>query len=370
MISFPTPADSIVQEYEKQKTLTAAQPILIQRFIEAQARLISEALVKNSAPGKFTLPDKVQLKIRNIDLPVEVTLPAEAREVKISGISAMLNRSDAQHEIIRKFTELEQSPDSAISASGSLLRFATANHLVMNMLPAGKAVTYIPAADEAIPTIPVNTGEPGSAITQDSDAIVEESSSPELRGDLQVPYVPSARVFFLPQWVSFDNNGTLISASVNKAEADLASMQNYVSILHRASSIAPFMVADLEYQRKRYGILGQLINQGRALAFHKVLQIIVQVRQRVEDNTLNRGLSLSVPYFDDQALEMRSANFEVIPAGRIMFIPAFVLRACREEMAKVEQDTRLNRSTRNHLLQSLTMFIKAFEHQKLKKQVI
>ncbi len=33
---------------------------------------------------------------------------------------------------------------------------------------------------------------------------------------------------------------------------------------------------------------------------------------------------------------------EIIPAGRIMFVPAFVVRASQGEQAKVGQDTRLN----------------------------
>jgi hypothetical protein len=69
---------------------------------------------------------------------------------------------------------------------------------------------------------------------------------------------------------------------------------------------------------------------------------------------------LSLPYFDDQELKVNISHFEVIPAGRIMFVPAFVVRASREEQAKVAQDTRLNPSTRNHLLNELKMLEEAF----------
>ena len=72
------------------------------------------------------------------------------------------------------------------------------------------------------------------------------------------------------------------------------------------------------------------------------------------------GLSLSLPYFDDQNLEMKKSNLEIIPAGRIMFVPAFVVRASRGEQAKVAQDTRLNASTRKHLLAQLEAFETAF----------
>jgi len=87
------------------------------------------------------------------------------------------------------------------------------------------------------------------------------------------------------------------------------------------------------------------------------------IRQRAGAHDLNRGLSLSLPYFDDQALEIRTHDFEVIPAGRIMFVPAFVVRAVSEEQAKVAQDTRLSPSTRKYLLQELKVLETAFEHR-------
>jgi hypothetical protein len=140
-------------------------------------------------------------------------------------------------------------------------------------------------------------------------------------------------------------------------------MQSYLAVLHAAVGLAPFMVADPEYQRKRYGMLGQMINQGRALARHETQEMIDIIRQRAAAHDLNRGLSLSVPYFDDQSLEMRTHDFEVIPGGRIMFVPTFVVRAAREEQAKVAQDTRLSPSTRQYLLKELQALSSAFEKQ-------
>jgi hypothetical protein len=57
---------------------------------------------------------------------------------------------------------------------------------------------------------------------------------------------------------------------------------------------------------------------------------------------------------------MQMNDFQVIPAGRIMFLPAFVVRAAREEQAKVAQDTRLSASTRKHLLAELEHLERAF----------
>jgi hypothetical protein len=72
-------------------------------------------------------------------------------------------------------------------------------------------------------------------------------------------------------------------------------------------------------------------------------------------------LSVPLTYFDDQTLESETSNIEIIPAGRIMFLPAFVVRAARGEQVKVAQDTRLNASTRRHLLSQLKMLEAAFE---------
>jgi hypothetical protein len=201
---------------------------------------------------------------------------------------------------------------------------------------------------------------PESAITQESDAIAEDGSKDD-RGEVQTPFVPAARNFFLPQWVAFDDEGKLLVGSVKEAEAHIQSMQRYVMILHRALSLAPYITVNEEYQHKRYGILGQLINQGRSLANFKTAQIISGIKERVAKQSLNRGLSVNLPYFDDQTLVMDQSNMEIIPAGRIMFIPAFVVRAVRQEAVKVSQDTRLNQSTRKHLLHLLDLFEQAFE---------
>jgi hypothetical protein len=58
---------------------------------------------------------------------------------------------------------------------------------------------------------------------------------------------------------------------------------------------------------------------------------------------------------------MGKTDFVIIPAGRIMFVPAFVVRASRGEQAKVAQDTRLNASTRKHLLAQLEALETAFQ---------
>jgi hypothetical protein len=360
MTDTPSPASRLREEFSEKQTLFNAQPAIVQRFVEAQSRQIAEALTEHLSQVKFMLPDRIVAEMPQIDQPAAITVPADAREQIIGGFRKRLLRQDVNEELRHRLNELEQSPDHAISTSAGLLRYAAAIHLVHNMLPSGRTVAYRADEGEDIPTIPVEDLAPESAITQASDAIAEEGKSDEGRGDLQVPYVPAARRFYLPQWVAFDDNDKLLVGSVKEAEAHLASMQRYVAILHAASSIAPYIIADDEYQKKRYGMLGQLINQGRALSRYKTQDIIHTIKERAEAGSLNRGLSLSLPYFDDQDLRLDTTSFEVIPAGRIMFVPAFVVRAAREEAAKRTQDTRFNPSTRKHLMAELHMLEQAF----------
>jgi len=344
------------QEYETQKTLFESQPTIVRRFLEGQAQSIAEALITKTARVRFSLPDRVVTTLSQIHQAGTITLPEAERHIQVGGFF----QSDIRDALLHRLNELERSADQAVAVSAGLLRYATAIHMVHNMLPAGRSVEYRPDEDEQIPTIPVGDAAPESAITQGSDAIAEEGPA-DHRGEVQTPFVPAARRFFLPQWVAFDQDGRLLVGSAQEADAHIQSMQRYVLILHRALSLAPYMTADAEYRHKRYGILGQLINQGRALANFKTAEIISTIKARAKQQSLNRGLTVSLPYFDDQTLSMDTSNLEIIPAGRIMFVPAFVVRAARGEQAKVAQDTRLSASTRRHLLAQLKNLELAFE---------
>jgi hypothetical protein len=362
---YPGLGDSAVsqlrQEYLSYQDLFQVQPPLVQRFLETQASSVAEAIIQGLPQVRFTLPDRVVLQKQDGEAKT-ASIPGESREQITGGLMDRLMRTDLRTALRLRLGELEQSSNRAVSVSAGLLRHAVVRHMVHNMLPSGRTVEYTVAEGEEIPSIPVRGDlEPESAITATTDAIVAEENRGEAgRGDLLVPYVEAARRFYLPQWVAFDDEGHLLVGNVNEAEADIASMQRYLSVLHAAVGMAPYMVADEEYQRKRYGILGQLVNQGRALARYQVEEIIRTIQRRASSHDLNRGLSLSLPYFNDQTLAMENNSFEVIPAGRIMFVPAFVVRAAREQEAKIAQDTRLSQSTRKHLLAELRALDQAF----------
>lgn len=348
------------QEYEHYQKLFAAQPALVQRFFETQAANTADAIIQDLPQARFTLPDRIFTSPEPGAQPVSI--PADQRDQTIGGLMDRLTRADLRTGIRQRLLELEGSPNEAVATAAGLFRHALSIHMVHNMLPAGRSVVYQATQDGDIPNLPVHDElEPESAITAATDAIAEEGQAETGRGELLVPYVESARRFYLPQWVAFDNRGRLLVGSVGEAEAHIASMQRYLFILHAAVGMTPCMVADEQYQQKRYGILGQLVNQGRTLAKYQVDEITQTIKQRAADNTLNRGLSLSLPYFNDQKLALETYFFEVIPAGRIMFVPAFVVRAAREQIVKVAQDTRFNDSTRKHILDELRVLEKAFE---------
>jgi hypothetical protein len=359
--SVASPVSYLRDENERHRALFNAQPTIVKRFLEAQAQRLAEAVTNDARQVRFTLPDRVVDKTPQMGEMAVMLVPSEIREQTVGNWFRRFQRLDLREEVRQRLSSLEQSPDQAINTSVSLLRYATAVHMIYNLLPAGRSVTYRADGDEQIPTIPVKAiGESASAITQVTDAIVEQNPAENEQNMLQVPFVPAAQRFYLPQWVAFDEKGNLLVNSVAEAEAQLASMERYVKILHTASSLAPYMVADDEYQCKRYGILGQVINQGRALARYQTEQIIQIILKRIKKGILNRGLSISLPFYDDQELRLAEIQLEAIPAGRIGFKPVFVVRAARLEHAKVSQDTRLNPSTRKHLLRELELLEQAF----------
>lgn len=243
--------------------------------------------------------------------------------------------------IEKQFSCLEGSADQGIAAFGGLLRFATSHALIYDRVPAGKEVIYSMISGEDIPSIPQTWQE----------------DNPQANGS-EAGY---ASRFYLPQWVAFDENGQLLVENIEAAEFCIASLQNYLGILRWAVMLAPYMVVDSVYRQKYYGILGQFVNQSRAICNYWTNEIIATIRRRSGSNRLNRGLSLTIPYFDDQAVVLRKLEFGIIPPGRVMFVPAFLIMAVQEQITMVRHNTTLNFSTRKHLLDQLERIVKSFE---------
>jgi hypothetical protein len=102
------------------------------------------------------------------------------------------------------------------------------------------------------------------------------------------------------------------------------------------------------------------IVQERALVRLQLEEMVAKIKRRAQAQALNRGLSLSLPYFDEQALEVRWRELEIVPPGRVMFVPAFVVLAARREKERVTVDPKLSDETKQHLLSLLDQLERAF----------
>jgi hypothetical protein len=104
------------------------------------------------------------------------------------------------------------------------------------------------------------------------------------------------------------------------------------------------------------------IARGRELSRLGVEEAVAEIQRRASAGRLNRGLSLSLPYFDDRALELRHREICVVPRGRVQFVPAFVVLACEREMVCVSRDDALSEGTRKHLVEGLERLAAAFRN--------
>jgi hypothetical protein len=111
---------------------------------------------------------------------------------------------------------------------------------------------------------------------------------------------------------------------------------------------------------ERLGIELDRIARGRALAWMATEELIDEIKTRAARHLLDRGLRVSMPYFDDRRLALRYREFTVIPQGRILFVPAFVVVAAEREIARVQAATEFNPTTRDHLLEGLQRLASAF----------
>src|SRR5512143_2952854 len=177
-------AERLSEDYQRQQVLFSAQPAIVQRYLETQGKQIAQAVVDGNPQINFSLPDRVICTIENVDQPALVTIPQNQRTRSAGSFLNRFRKVELYKELRHGFSELEQSPDRAISVAAGLLRHATVMYMVYQMLPAGRDVCYRPAGeDETIPTIPEESDlEPRSAITASTDAIAEEGAGEEGRG--------------------------------------------------------------------------------------------------------------------------------------------------------------------------------------------
>jgi hypothetical protein len=341
------------QEYLAYQQWFKVQAASIRQLLHKQAVVLAEAILNNETRVYFSLPDQVLCPFTEKVIET-IELPIANRRQKIGNFLDRLTNTKLQIELCERLSELEKSPDKGISISARLLRYAISEYMIHDLLPSGRSVVYAIPENDDIPNQPVNKQAlsafkasihsiPKSVETQPVTESFDPASS----------YVNAALDFFMPQWVAFDSQQNLLIKDIQLAEAYISSMQHYLAVLDTAITIAPYMIADDIYLQKRYGIQGQLVNQGRALARYETNAIITAIQKRAAEHNLDRGLNLKVPYFDDRKFTIESYSFMIIPAGWIMFIPAFAVLASREQQFKVVQDKTLSFATRKHLIAEL-----------------
>ncbi len=348
------------QEYQVYQQLFQAQPDSEQVHLWKQAAYLSEAIMNSNTQLDFLLPEHVVCSPMLDCSAMDEKIPYKLRRQRVGNILDRLTRRDLTASLGQRLSELERSTDHAIAVSAGLIRYAVAAHMIYHGSPAGKAVAYAKPEDDDIPNQPVQ-----KVIYKESDhmpRVACQGNEKESEQDLQgsVPNRSYAYGFFMPQWVAFDDQNQLLVSDVEEAIALFNATRRYLFALNTAVCLAPYMVVDEEFQTRRYGIMGQLVNQGRALARYQAQIICQTIQRQAALHKLDRGLSLSLPYFNDNNLMIEHYDFDVIPAGMVMFVPAFVVLAVRTQAAKVVQDTRLNRTTRRSLLQGLCILEKAF----------
>jgi hypothetical protein len=117
-----------------------------------------------------------------------------------------------------------------------------------------------------------------------------------------------------------------------------------------SASAATTLAVDEERERAR----------GRELASQAVDELIAELWRRAAGHQLDRGLRLSLPYYDGRRLSLCWRDFTVIPRGRIFFVPAFVVIAAGREIERVRCEARLDEETRAHLVSLLERLQSAF----------
>jgi len=348
------------QEYQAYQRLFQAQTESDRQFLSNQAASLADALIAGVTPISFRMPDHVVCLPMMDCIGVDASIPYRARQQRVGNLLDRLSHPNPVVGLGKRLDELEKSADEAISVAAGLIRHALVIHMVQHMLPEGRSVTYISPEDDDIPNQPT---------LKIRDSVSDRASLNAYHGrendsidgvESINPDKSYASGFFLPKYVAINEQNQLLVGDLQGAITDVETLQQYSVILDAVVNIAPYMVVNEEFQVKRYGILGQLVNQGRALANYQVEILCQTIKKRAASHSLDRGLSLSLPYFNDQTLKVEKYTFDIIPSGLVMFVPAFVVLAVREEAKRILQNTRLSQPTRKALLKELCIIERAF----------
>ena len=145
-LSSPSLADDTTsrlrQEYQANQMLFQAQPALVQQYLGVQAAALADAVIQALPQAHFTLPENVAL-FQNSEACADCCKCATCKpQAKYWRLAGTVNSSNLRTALCQRFSELERSPDQALSISAMLVRYAIAVHMIYHVLPAGKSVAY------------------------------------------------------------------------------------------------------------------------------------------------------------------------------------------------------------------------------------
>ena len=127
-----------------------------------------------------------------------------------------------------------------------------------------------------------------------------------------------------------------------------------------AGAAAPAAWLDVSRSDPSMPAMTMPAEQGRELARLQLHDMIHKIQSRAREHRLDRGLTVSLPYFDEGAGEQRWREIVIIPRGRVPFVPAFVVLAAEREREATLRDRRLGEGARRALLRALDQLATAF----------
>ena len=108
-----TPIDQLREEFVRQSALFDAQPPIVQRFLESQARQISQGYVERIHTLRFNLPDRVVLSEKTEPLAVEPAF----REQRVGTLRDRIGNRDVHETLRQRLTSIGSIQPKRVSPS-------------------------------------------------------------------------------------------------------------------------------------------------------------------------------------------------------------------------------------------------------------
>ncbi|MBX3081618.1 MAG: hypothetical protein KF716_08265 [Anaerolineae bacterium] len=296
-----SPADRLRQQYEQLRWGTqvlALQPAPLQAEIAQAAATIVLALLAPAYQFTLELPTEIITESSQV---VRLTKPIT---IRAGGLLHRIQRKTCEQELLKKLTALNEDRDPAIAQIANLVNYSATATILTGRIPAASVITAMRA---------------------------------------------------------YDHKKQRLCKTDEEAEAIINRLTGYVEQLRIAEQLYPGWMASDLYTEKRSALLQQVTEQGAALAHAQTLDIIENLKQLWQRQSIGGGLTLFVPYMDEDSYHMRGYRVEVMPNARIPFRPDFVVSACRLAEQQVRQNRLFAQRTRWQLLTLLDLISQAFE---------